>query len=151
MVLGSKVNDMPVVPNGGISYDAIKKGSSRANSSNDFLRTVLEKRLDQQIWVIQSHRKDLLHWEGEQEHSLSLNPYSSNSSFLVCTKFWLSTHYLWNLSRLFNILRSLFSHHQKGNGNDIYPIKMLWELTLMANRVFTMCQAFLWDFFKWDK
>lgn len=49
MVLGSNVNDMPVVPNGGISYDAIKKGSSKANSSNDFQRTILEKSLDQQI------------------------------------------------------------------------------------------------------
>lgn len=49
MVLGSNVNDMPVVPNGGISYDAIKKGSSKANSSNDFQRTILGKSLDQQI------------------------------------------------------------------------------------------------------
>lgn len=36
--------------------------------------------------------------------------------------------YLWNLSRLFNILRSLFSHHQRGNSNGILPYKSVMRI-----------------------
>ena len=145
MVLGNNVNDMPVVPNGGISYDTINKGSPRANSSNDFLRTILEKRLDQP-----SHWKDLLHWKGEWKCSVSLNPYSSKSDFLVWTIYFgclltiygILADYLTSLDLYFLIIK------RGMNSNGIYPIKVLWELTLIANRVFTMCQAFLWEFFK---